>query len=85
LKPTQESSMNKCEEMECLAISIYKNHSKAFHYSVWYGNNFLGEIVEDEILILLGNEVKKFYSDKQVNFLVPKKLIKNIVKKPKYY
>jgi len=71
--------------MECLAISIYKNHSKAFHYSVWYGNNFLGEIVEDEILILLGNEVKKFYSDKQVNFLVPKKLIKNIVKKPKYY
>jgi hypothetical protein len=66
-------------------ISIYKNHSKAFYYSVWYGNNFLGEIVEDEILILLGNEVKKFYSDKQVNFLVPKKLIKNIVKKPKYY
>ena len=78
--------MKKCEETECLVVSVYKNHSKAFHYSVWYGHNFLGEVVEDEIMKLLGKkETKKFYSAKQVNFLVPKNLIKNVVKKPKYY
>ena len=66
-------------------ISVYKNHSKAFYYSIWFGNNFLGEVVEDDIMKLLGSETKKFYSSGQVNFLVPKKLIKNVVKKPKYY
>ena len=77
--------MKKCEEMECLMISVYKNHSRAFCYSIWYGQNFLGEVVEDDIVKLLGEETKKFYSAKQVNFLVPKNLIKNVVKKPKYY
>jgi len=77
--------MKKCEETECLVISVYKNHSKAFYYSIWFGNNFLGEVVEDDIVKLLGSETKKFYSNGQVNFLVPKNLIKNVVKKPKYY
>ena len=77
--------MKKCEETECLVISGYKNHSKAFYYSIWFGGNFLGEVVEDDIMKLLGSETKKFYSNGQVNFLVPKKLIKNVVKKPKYY
>ena len=77
--------MKKCEETECLVISVYKNHSKAFYYSIWFGNNFLGEVVEDDIVKLLGSETKKFYSNGQVNFLVLKNLIKNVVKKPKYY
>jgi hypothetical protein len=34
---------------------------------------------------LLGSEVKKFYSENKVNFLVPVNLIKNLVNKPKYY
>ena len=66
-------------------ISVYKNHSKAFYYSIWFGDNFLGEVVEDGIIKLLGSESKKFYSKGKVNFLVPKNLIKSVVKKPKYY
>jgi hypothetical protein len=78
--------MSKCEKQECLVISVYKNHSKAFHYSIWYGSNFLGEVVEDEIMQLLGaSDTKKFYKENKVNFLVPKSLIQNLVKKPKYY
>ena len=77
--------MKKCEETECLVISVYKNHSKAFYYSIWFGNNFLGEVVEDDIMKLLGSETKKFYNKNKVNFLVPKALLKNLVKKPKYY
>tara|TARA_R110000796_G_scaffold39401_2_gene98324 strand:- start:162 stop:290 length:129 start_codon:yes stop_codon:yes gene_type:complete len=42
-------------------------------------------VVEDDIMKLLGSEVKKFYSENKVNFLVPINLIKNLVKKPKYY
>jgi hypothetical protein len=66
-------------------ISVYKNHSRAFFYTIWNGDNFLGEVVEDDIMKLLGSEVKKFYSENKVNFLVPTNLIKNLVRKPKYY
>ena len=77
--------MKKCEETECLRVSIYKNHSRAFCYTIWNGDKFLGEVVEDDIMKLLGSEVKKFYSENKVNFLVPVNLIKNLVNKPKYY
>ena len=85
LKPTPKTSTKKCEKTECLTVSIYKNHSRAFCYSIWNGDNFLGEVVEDDIMKLLGSEVKKFYSESKVNFLVPINLIKNLVNKPKYY
>jgi hypothetical protein len=43
-------------------------------------------VVEDEIMRLLGEkETKKFYNRNKVNFLVPKALLKNLVKKPNYY
>ena len=77
--------MKKCEETECLTVSVYKNHSRAFCYTIWNGDNFIGEVIEDDITKLLGSEVKKFYSESKVNFLVPINLIKNLVKKPKYY
>ena len=66
-------------------INVYKNHSRAFCYSVWCGQSFLGEVIEDDIMKLLGDEAEMFYSEGKVNFLVPENLIKSVVNKPKYY
>tara|TARA_B110000263_G_C15134106_1_gene430270 strand:+ start:318 stop:521 length:204 start_codon:yes stop_codon:yes gene_type:complete len=65
-------------------ITIIKNYSKAFHYSVFYGERFLGDLIEDDIVRFLGKDTKKFYKEKQSRFLVSTKKIKSIINKTKY-
>tara|TARA_R100001463_G_scaffold56773_2_gene108913 strand:- start:4565 stop:4768 length:204 start_codon:yes stop_codon:yes gene_type:complete len=66
-------------------VSIVRNPTRAFTYSVWYGEKFLGELIEDDIMRLLGKDTEKFYKKNQINFLVPKNKIKTIINKKKYF
>jgi len=84
LKETPKTNTNSSSRTECLVVSIIRNPSRAFTYSVWYGEKYLGELIEDDIMRLLGNDTKKFYKDNQTNFLVPKNKIKTIINKKKY-
>lgn len=84
LKKTPKTNTNSSSRTECLVVSIIKNPSRAFQYSVWYGEKYLGELIEDDIMRLLGNDTKKFYKDNQTNFLVAKDKIKTIINKKKY-
>ena len=69
--------------MECLTVSIYKNHSRSFVYNVWNGNKFIGEIVEDDIMHLLsGDELKKLDGDEVSKFRVSIKQLKRVVVRP---
>ena len=85
LNQTQKTNTNSSSKTECLVVSIIRNPTRAFTYSVWYGDKFLGELIEDDIQRLLGDETKKFYQDNQTNFLVAKNKIKTIINKKKYF
>ena len=65
-------------------ISVYKNHSRAFCYAIWNGDNFLGEVVEDDIMKLLNKEqvIDFYYRDKH-SFSVDSELVKSYVEKPR--
>lgn len=82
-KKIPETSTKKCSEMECLTVNIYKNHSKAFVYNVWNGNQFIGEIVEDDIMCLLsGEELKRLDGEEVSKFKVSVKQLKRVVMRP---
>jgi hypothetical protein len=82
-KQTQKTSTKKCSEMECLTVNIYKNHSKAFVYNVWNGKQFIGEIIEDDIMYLLsGNELKRLDAEEVSKFKVSIKQLKRVVVRP---
>ena len=85
LNQTLKTNTNSSSKTECLVVSIIRNPTRAFTYSVWYGDKFLGELIEDDIQRLLGDETKKFYQDNQTNFLVAKNKIKTIINKKKYF
>ena len=80
---TRKTNISKCSEAECLTVNIYKNHSKAFVYNVWNGNQFIGEIVEDDIMYLLSrNELKKLDGEEVSRFRVSVKQLKRVVMRP---
>ena len=85
LNQTPKTNTNSSSKTECLVVSIIRNPTRAFTYSVWYADKFLGELIEDDIQRLLGDETKKFYQDNQTNFLVAKNKIKTIINKTKYF
>jgi hypothetical protein len=68
-----------------LTVSIYKHFTKPFVYLVWNGENFLGELVEDDIMKLLDKkQVTQFYHQKTTKFQVPMDKLKKSINKPKY-
>jgi len=85
LKQTHKTNTSNSSKTECLVVSIIRNPSRAFTYSVWYGEKYLGELIEDDIMRLLGDDTKKFYKNNQTNFLVAKNKIKTIINKKKYF
>ena len=70
--------------MECLTVSIYKNHSRAFVYNVWNGNNFIGEIVEDNIIRLLDRGDMNKLNEGENMFKVSVKRLRMAITKPNY-
>jgi len=83
-KQTPKTNISKCSEAECLTVKIFKNHSRAFVYNVWNGNNFIGEIVEDNIIRLLDRGDMNKLNEGENMFKVSVKRLRMAITKPNY-
>ena len=83
-KQTPKTNTKKCSEVECLTVKIFKNHSRAFVYNVWNGNNFIGEIVEDNIIRLLDRGDMNKLNEGENMFKVSVKRLRMAITKPNY-
>ena len=71
--------------MECLTVNIYRHHSRAFVYTVWNSNHFIGEVVEDSIMRMLDSgQLTQLYDGNHSRFRIPIKHLKAAIRKPNY-
>ena len=83
-KQIPKTNTKKCSEVEYLIVKLFKHHSRAFVYNVWNGNNFIGEIVEDDIMRLLDKgDMNKLNKGESV-FMVSLKRLRMAIIKPNY-
>ena len=82
MKKTQENNGKKCAKMEYLDIEIFNHFLKAYTYIVWDKKYLLGEIVEDDMMKVLGKQqLIDFYHVGKTKFKVEKSKIEKYIKR----